>query len=392
MKKYLPPPIVIAAAICVLFICSCTQTQKPNTLSDQEVKDGWTLLFDGNTLNGWHLFNSGTIPSAWSADSGILVCNPHAKDVKHGDLVTDKIYRDFDLTFEWKISRAGNSGMFINVQERPDLATTFSTGPEYQLLDDKNVEPDYLKNLSHKAAAIFGVIPNNSNSSPKPGGWNQSRILQQNGKLTFWLNGVQTIGIDLKSAEWKTLVAASNLSKFPEFGAAINGHLAVQDWTNGVAFRNMKIKELSKADKPAETGSPEKTPPGAATIPFSDTIRLQANENMRFDKDLFRIRIGKKIRLIFNNTSSPSNTSMEHNVVVLEKGTDIPDFADVARYAKNEQYVPSSVESLVVAHTRSIGGGQSDAVDFMITEPGVYDYICSFPGHWGTMQGKIVAE
>jgi azurin len=83
---------------------------------------------------------------------------------------------------------------------------------------------------------------------------------------------------------------------------------------------------------------------------------------------------------------------MAHNVVVLVKGTDIVDFADVARYAKNEQYVPSSVESLVIAHTKMVNGGQSDEVDFMITEPGTYDYICSYPGHWGTMQGKIVAE
>ncbi len=226
-----------------MLACSGPSNQQ-NILSDQEKKDGWSLLFDGKTLGGWHLFNRGNIPSAWSADSGSLVCNPHAKNVKHGDLVTDREYENFDLVFEWKISHAGNSGMFINVQERPELATTFSTGPEYQLLDDKNMEADYLKDSSHKAAAIFGVIPNKSQSIPKPGEWNQSRILQQNGKLTFWLNGIQTVEVDLKSDEWKKLVAASTMSHFPEFGIATKGHLAVQDWTNGVSFRNMKIKEL----------------------------------------------------------------------------------------------------------------------------------------------------
>lgn len=230
---------------CSLFLFACSnQSEQHNILSAQEKKEGWTLVFDGRTTSGWHLFNRGNIPSAWSVDSGNLVCNPHAKNVKHGDLVTDKEYENFDLKFEWKISRAGNSGVFVNVQERPELGSTFSTGPEYQLLDDKNVEADYLKDSSHKAAAIFGVIPNKSNTIPKSGEWNQSRILQQNGKLTFWLNGVQTIQVDLKSDEWKKIVAASSMSRFPEFGVATRGHLAVQDWTNGVSFRDIKIREL----------------------------------------------------------------------------------------------------------------------------------------------------
>jgi len=377
----------------ILFsVYGCSTPEQQNMLSDREKKDRWTLLFDGTTMNGWHLFNKGTIPSAWSVDSGRLICNPHAKDVKHGDLVTDKVYQDFDLRFEWKISRAGNSGLFINVQERPELATTFFTGPEYQLLDDKNVEPDYLKNPTHKAAAIFGVVPNNSNSMPKPGEWNQSRILQQNGKVTFWLNDAQTVQVDLQSAEWKNLVALSSLSKYPEFGVAVSGHLALQDWTNGVAFRNIKIKELSKAQQLAENENIERKIPGAEKLEFTDVIELQANENMRFDKEMFKIKTGKKIRLIFKNTGARSNTAMAHNVVILKEGTDIADFADAVHNAKNEQYVPSSVGSLVIAHTKLVSGGDSDEVNFTISQPGIYDYICSFPGHWGTMQGKIVAE
>ena len=396
---------VFAIVMCLVFSVGCTEHRdQQNVLSEQETKDGWKLLFDGKTMNGWHLYNRGTIPSAWSVDSGKLVCNPHAKNVKHGDLVTDRVYQDFDLKFEWKISKAGNSGLFINVQERPDLVNTFSTGPEYQLLDDNNVEPDYLKNLSHKAAAIFGVIPNNSNTTPKSGEWNQSRILQQDGKLTFWLNGVLTVQTDLNSTEWKTLVAASSLSKFPEFGAAVRGHLAVQDWTNGVAFRNMKIKEFgtggadSQNNQPDQTSaqqstdSIEKAVPGVENMAFSDTIKLQANENMRFDKDLFRVRAGKKLRLIFKNTGAQSPTSMAHNVVILKTGVDIADFADLARGAAKDQYIPAGVESLIIAHTKLISGGQTDEVEFTIHQPGVYDFICSYPAHWANMQGKIVAE
>ncbi len=244
MKKLITVEKICTAVFYALFMLACSGgSAKHNILSDKEKKDGWVLLFDGNTMNGWHLFNRGNTPSAWSVDSSNLVCNPHAKNVKHGDLVTDKVYENFDLKFEWKISQGGNSGLFVNVQERPELGTTFSTGPEYQLLDDKNVEADYLKDLSHKAAAIFGVIPNNSNTIPRSGEWNQSRILQQNGKLTFWLNGVLTVQVDMKSSEWKKLVAASSMRQYPEFGTAVKGHIAVQDWTNGVAFRDIKIKE-----------------------------------------------------------------------------------------------------------------------------------------------------
>jgi hypothetical protein len=112
------------------------------------------------------------------------------------------------------------------------------------LLDDKNIGEDYLKNPSHKAAAIFGVIPNNSNTIPTCDQWNHSRILQENGKVSFWLNGVLTVHTDFQSDEWKKLVAASSMNRYPEFGMAIKGHIALQDWTNGVSFRNIKIREL----------------------------------------------------------------------------------------------------------------------------------------------------
>jgi azurin len=400
MKKHLLHISVIAITFS---LPGCSSNKEQNVLTDQEKKENWTLLFDGKTLNGWHLFNRGTIPSAWSVDSGMLICNPHAKDVKHGDLVTDKVYQDFDLQFDWKISKAGNSGLFINVQERPDLGTTFSTGEEYQLLDDRNVPAEYLGNQSHKAASIFGVVPNTSNTVPKSAEWNHSRILQQNGEVTFWLNDVLTVQVDLKSDLWKHLVAASSLSKYPEFGVALNGHLALQDWTNGVAFRNIKLKNLGQnaeahasqedsAKSQAAADSMEHSVPGAQKTEFTDTIQLQANDNMRFDKELFKVHTGKKIILSFRNTSSPSNTAMSHNVVILKPGIDLADFADAARNAQSEQYIPSSLGSLMIAHTKLLAGGGSDQTEFTISQPGVYPFICSFPGHWGTMQGKIIAE
>ena len=154
--------------------------------------------------------------------------------------------------------------------------------------------------------------------------------------------------------------------------------------------QNADNKNTSKESSPAE--KTETSVPGIEKLAFTDTIQLKANENMRYDKELFRVRAGKKISLIFKNTGTKSPASMAHNVVILQSGVDMADFADVAHNAKAEQYVPSSLDSLVIAHTRLVNAGDSDQVEFMIPKPGVYDFICSFPGHWGTMQGKIVAE
>ncbi|HEX3079860.1 MAG TPA: plastocyanin/azurin family copper-binding protein [Puia sp.] len=156
------------------------------------------------------------------------------------------------------------------------------------------------------------------------------------------------------------------------------------------ADNNKNISDSSKTKQADE--NPEATVPGIEKINFTDTISLRAGENMRFDNELFRVRVGKKITLIFKNTGVKSAASMTHNVVVLKKGTDIADFADAVRNAKDEQYVPVSVAPLVIAHTGLVSGGNTDQVEFTIPQPGVYDFICSFPGHWGTMQGKIVAE
>jgi azurin len=153
-----------------------------------------------------------------------------------------------------------------------------------------------------------------------------------------------------------------------------------------------KHNQIDSSQTTQSVENAETSVPGIEKLEFTDSIQLKANENMRFDKELFRVRAGKKISLILKNTGAKSATSMAHNVVILKNGVDIADFADIAHNAKTEQYVPSSLDSLIIAHTRLVGGGDSDQVEFIIPKPGIYDFICSFPGHWGTMQGKIVAQ
>ena len=153
-----------------------------------------------------------------------------------------------------------------------------------------------------------------------------------------------------------------------------------------------KNNQIDSSQTTRSVENAETSVPGIEKLEFTDSVQLKANENMRYDRELFRVRAGKKISLIFKNTGAKSAASMAHNVVVLKSGVDIADFADVSHNAKAEQYVPASLDSLIIAHTRLVGGGDSDQVEFIIPKPGVYDFICSFPGHWGTMQGKIVAQ
>jgi hypothetical protein len=216
-----------------------------NSLTPAEMKAGWQLLFDGKTTSGWHLYNDGNIKSAWAVLNGELVCDPNTEKVQRGDLVSDQNFKDYDFRFEWKISEAGNSGVFINVQEGTEFPTAWVTGPEYQLLDNANMPKDYLKDGKHAAGCVYSLSPLLHEVQPKPfGQWNSSRIVQQNAVITFWLNGIETGHEDMKTERWKQLIAGSKLGNFPSFGKAFQGKIAFQDWSKGIALRNIKIKEI----------------------------------------------------------------------------------------------------------------------------------------------------
>lgn len=224
---------------------SSQETTVHNALTPAEVQSGWQLLFDGKTTSGWHLYNEGNKKSAWNVINGELICDPNTEKVERGDLVSDQNFTNYDFSFEWKISEAGNSGVFINVQEALEFPTAWTTGPEYQLLDNANMPKDYLVDGKHAAGCVYSLSPLLNEVQPKPSGqWNHSRILQQNGVITFWLNGIETGHEDMKSDRWKQLIAGSKLGNFPSFGKAIQGKIAFQDWSKGVALRNIKIKEI----------------------------------------------------------------------------------------------------------------------------------------------------
>ncbi len=238
---------MLAGTILIGSLLSCKEENlEHNTLSGIEIIQGWELLFDGKTTRGWHLYNNGYVPSSWIALKGELYCDPYNFEVKHGDLITDKEYRNFDLKFEWKISSEGNSGVFINIKEDRKYPTTYNTGQEYQLIDNCLIgENPYLKDSTRWAGCLYGFRPYQESVVAKHAGeWNESRIQQMNGRITFWLNGDISGEIDMNTDEWNELIEKSEFKNYPDYGKDASGHIGLQYWAKGVSFRNIKIREL----------------------------------------------------------------------------------------------------------------------------------------------------
>ncbi|MBB5638981.1 hypothetical protein HDE68_004919 [Pedobacter cryoconitis] len=238
--------LIVVAGLTAAVISSCSSPKpKDNELSSEEKAQGYQLLFDGKTLNGWHLYNQGNISSAWVAQNGELICLP-GTDATHGDLVTDQDFENYEFSFDWKISKEGNSGVFINVVERADIPTAWASGPEYQLLEKGH--HDYEKEMK-RSGCLYNFSPQLNPAELKPlNEWNHSVIRQQDGKIEFILNGIVTAKENLNSIHWKEAVANTNFKNFPEFGKHLKGRIALQDWNKGISFKNIKIRKLAKAE------------------------------------------------------------------------------------------------------------------------------------------------
>ena len=245
----------IIAAASIIAACN-SQTTNGSAVADTTATDsanesssvdsGWTSLFDGTTLNGWHQFGGSSPGSAWHADSGTI--HLHAAEAKSnkkagGDLVSNDSFQNFDLKLEWKISQAGNSGILTYVQD--DKATykeTYHTGLEMQVLDDERHEDR--KKPSHRAGSLYDMIQATPGAVKPAGDWNQVEIVSNNGKLDFYLNNVHVVNTTMWDDNWKRMVAGSKFKEWPEFGTFKSGHIALQDHGNDVWFRNIMIKKL----------------------------------------------------------------------------------------------------------------------------------------------------
>lgn len=231
-----------ACTAATIIICmSLTTSSAQNSLTAEEKKNGWTLLFDGKTTTGWRQFRSDNVSSRWKASNGELYLDKAVTEGT-GDIITDKEYKDYELSLEWKIAACGNSGIIFNVVEDAKFKNTYETGPEMQVLDN-TCHPD-AKIIKHRAGDLYDLISCSKETVKPAGEWNAVKIVSKNAKMEFWLNGTKVVEFTMHTPEWDQMVAKSKFSTMPAFGKALKGHIALQDHGDAVWFRNIKIREL----------------------------------------------------------------------------------------------------------------------------------------------------
>jgi hypothetical protein len=209
----------------------------PNSLTEAERAEGWILLFDGRSLDGWRGYHSEAIGEGWKAVDETLTFSGK----ESGDIMTISIFGDFELTFEWSISEEGNSGIIYRSQT--GMKASYRTGPEYQVLD--NIKAEDNKEGNHLAGSLYDVgdsVPRNATNPVET--WNQGRIIVRDWKVEHWLNQERVVSIDLASAHGKSAIAASKFADWPEFARFATGHIVLQDHGHAVSFRSLKIRTL----------------------------------------------------------------------------------------------------------------------------------------------------
>lgn len=237
----------IIATLCVPLFISCNNKTQHNTLTKNEKAEGWELLFDGQTLNGWRDYNGSSLTAPWFVEDGMIQAKGTGAD-EHGYIVTDRVFENFELVWDWKIAEKGNSGVLYHVVENPNFNVPYVTGPEYQLIDNAGYES--LENWQGTAADYAMYSPNPKNLIIKPAGkWNTSKIVFDNGHVEHWLNGEKVIEFEAWNDDWHARKNSGKWENAPEYGLAKKGLICLQDHGSAAWFRNIKIKELPRKTK-----------------------------------------------------------------------------------------------------------------------------------------------
>lgn len=237
----MPGAALIAACSTALIVIVMGSMGEPagrpvqNTLTIDKSAADWMSLFDGVSLERWRGFRKDAMPGGWQAVDGTL-----ARVQPTGDIITVETFADFDLVFDWRVLKGGNSGVFFRVTEAADLV--WHSGPEYQILDNAGHRDG--ANPLTAAGSNYALHAPARDATRPLGEWNTGRLLVRGSRVEHWMNGVKLLEYDLGSPDWERRVKASKFSSLPRYGREPRGHIALQDHGDPVAYRNLKIRRL----------------------------------------------------------------------------------------------------------------------------------------------------
>jgi hypothetical protein len=218
----------------------------PNTLTDKEKHDGWKLLFDGKTMNGWRGAYMDSLPKkGWAIKDGMLIIQESGGGEASfgGDIVTIDEYGNFELTLDFRLTDGANSGVKYFVIEAQPKTPGSAKGLEYQVLDDaKHPDAKLGINGNRTCASLYDLIPATKKKMNPMGEWNHARILVKGKHVEHWLNGVRVLQFERGGKEFLAHKAESKFKDIPGFGEYPKGHILIQDHGNQVFYRNIKIR------------------------------------------------------------------------------------------------------------------------------------------------------
>lgn len=245
-------------AMTLVFFISCTSGNTNTNTVDMnddvnfgaEINEsGWVDLFDGVSLNGWHGFNKMVGIDNWIVEDSALVCLGAAEHDTGGDIVTDGEYENFELIWDWKIEKEGNSGIMYLVSESDKYVAPWETGPEYQMFDDSKDGRNEANASDAIALLQTGSCydmykPNKLIKSNPIGEWNSSKIVVNGGHVEHWLNGDKIVEFQIGNDDWNNRVTSGKWNEYPDYGTITKGRIALQDHGKKAYFKNIKIREL----------------------------------------------------------------------------------------------------------------------------------------------------
>lgn len=241
------------------FLISCSNTEQETELQTAGVSASeaeWEVIFNGESLSGWRGLGRDVLPEEhWTVEDGAMrkIASddveraPDGQPIAGGDILFDRQFSDFELSFEWKVSPGANSGIKYNVSE--ELSVTSgpysALGFEYQILDN-DLHPDADNDPNRLAAGLYDLIPPGSNAVVNPvGSWNTGRIVFNGNRGEHWLNGEMVLEYELGTHMMNRLLRTSKWEDIPEFGERRpSGYIVLQDHGDDVWYRNVRVREL----------------------------------------------------------------------------------------------------------------------------------------------------